>query len=108
MKAYMGYSRGGGAQEGAVLIFAHSAREAKKVAWGGILSDICDGEYTDAAVRLLKKEGFDEANQEKLSADIPHVIDNPRTCKGCEMWGVDIQENGYCIDCNAKDERIPY
>lgn len=33
LKPYMGYSREGGASEGAVLIFAHSVKEAKREAY---------------------------------------------------------------------------
>ena len=101
MRAYMGFSRSGGSHEGAVLIFANTAREAKKVAWGGTLSDICNDEFTDIGIRWLKKEGFAEADKEKLAAGIPHVIDNPTCCEGCELWGVDILDDGYCLDCHA-------
>lgn len=91
LKPYMGFSRAGGSVEGAVLIFAHNAREAKKVGWGSLVYDICDGEYTDFAVRLIRDGEylFSDADPEKLKADQAHVIESPKSvCSNCELWGM--------------------
>lgn len=103
LKPYMGYSRSGGTTEGAILIFAHSVREAKRVAWDAttFLQDATDGNYTDLAVTLIRDGNhlFAEGNAEKLAADIPHVIECPTSCKGCHLWGEPLNEQGYCEGC---------
>ena len=107
MKAYMGFDNLGGASEGAILIFAHTAREAKKVAWNdhSFIQDICDGDYINLRVTLMKDCDyiFKEANQDKLKANIPHVIESPTVCKDCELWGEELNEAGYCQGC--QDDR---
>ena len=46
LKAYMLCSHGAGSQEGAVLCFHHTAKEAKKLAWQyGDLVDIIQSKY---------------------------------------------------------------
>lgn len=101
LKPYMGYSRSGGSAAGAVLIFAHTAREAKKLAFPE-LKGWCDGqEWIDVAVRKLKKEYlYAEADLEKLKNNIPHVIYSPTiTCKQCECWGLELNGDGICTNC---------
>lgn len=109
MNMYMGFSRLVGPEEGAVLIFAHTAREAKKVGWPA-LCYFFTTEFTDAAIWRIPDSHdwlWNEANQDKLNNDIPHVIDEPHCCKRCEMWGhAEILENGFCEDCNAEIELI--
>lgn len=95
-----------GAYEGAVLIFSHTAREAKKIAWPAICTFFAM-EFTDVGVQRLRDSDYlySEANQDKLKNDIPHVIDNPHSCRRCELWGhAEILENGLCEDCNAEVE----
>ena len=108
LKVYMGYDNLGGSSEGAILIFAHTAREAKKVAWNSysFIQEICDGEYINLRVRLERNANhlFKEANQDKLKADEPHVIESPTTCNGCELWGYELNKEGYCEDCQADRE----
>jgi len=105
MKAYMGYSRELGVHEGAVLIFAHSVKEAKRVGWG-VMSGMIADEYTDMAVRLIKDDYmFRQTYQwskNKLEHDEPHVVDSPPSCKGCELWGFDLNDDGYCSDCEVE------
>jgi hypothetical protein len=100
LKPYMYFSRSRGSEEGASLIFAHTAKEAKKVAWKEI-GNLFVYDWTDIGVRLLKNEDylFKEANQDKLANDIPHSKENPICCNGCEMWGNEIGEDGYCEGC---------
>lgn len=107
MNMYMGFSSSMGPQEGAVLIFAHTAREAKKIGWPAV-SSFFTMEYTDMGVRRITDSHgwlWNEANQDKLRNDVPHVNDNPHSCKRCEMWGhAEILENGFCEDCNSNAE----
>ena len=94
MKAYMGYSRFLGSEEGAVLIFAHNAKEAKRLAWK---ANVFDDEYIDGAVRWLKNETY---LLKQMRFNIPHVIVRPKTCIKCEMWGTgEIGEDGICESC---------
>ena len=108
LKPYMGYSRAGGSAEGAVLIFAHTAREAKKYAFEELQGWYSDQEWIDVAIKKLKGEHlYKEADQENLQKNIPHVIDCPKsTCKQCECWGLELNEDGicsYCIDENNEE-----
>ena len=106
LKSYMGYSRGAGSEEGAVLIFAHSVKEARKVGWNKLGSDLTD-EYIDFAARLIRKAPWlrEEANAIKLANDEAHVIDNPKSCVECEKWGVyPIGEDELCEEC--RDDQL--
>jgi len=71
MRAYMGFSRSAGSKEGAVLVFAHSAQEARMLTYkhGVVVED-----YLDTAVRWLRDSLlFDFADSEKLARDEPHI-----------------------------------
>ena len=94
---YMVFSRILGSIEGAYLVFAHTGQEAKVLGWDGELTD----EYLDMGVRRLWNEDYiyREADQEKLNKNIPHVIDNPTPCKGCDQWGGDHNNEGWCQSC---------
>lgn len=102
LKTYMGYSEL--PEDGAVLIFAHNAREAKRIGypvscgWG-------DCDYIDYRAKLLRNHVwlFKEADQEKLKTDIAHVNDNPATCKSCELWGSELDAEGVCLDCREEE-----
>lgn len=104
LKTYMGYDSD--PSEGACLIFAHNAREAKKIGWGYINSWGCE-EFTDMRVNLIRNENhlFQEADQELLAADKPHVIEAPKCCKHCEKWGVgEIGDDKLCANCRKDME----
>lgn len=109
LKPYMGYSRAGGASEGAMLIFAHNLKEAKCIGWPH-LSEWTDGEYIDMAMQLIKDgdylfEQMPQWSKEKLSKGIPHVVDSPPSCKVCGIWGVGrFNEQGICSDCEEEIE----
>lgn len=103
MKPYMGYSRSGGSAAGAVLIFAHNGREAKKLAFEELTGWCYDQEWIDVVVNLLKGEWlYAEADQEKLKNGIPHIIDSPTCCKQCETWGHKLNEKGICNYCEEE------
>ena len=107
LKPYMGYSIGLGASEGAILIFAFTAKEAKKI---GYRASILTDEYIDFAVRLMRNSPylFKDADQEKLKSGMPHVIDNPTSCRHCESWGSEIGDDGLCQDCRELHDDTDY
>ena len=108
MKPYMIYSRGLGAEEGAALVFAISVQEAKRVGWHGMGYLLTD-EYIDLGVSLIRGKDFlfEEADQKKLQSGIAHVIDNPKICSRCELWGISpLDDNGLCEDCRDLVEEI--
>jgi len=98
MKAYMGYSRVAGSREGAVLIFANTAKEARKLAWWSVVgSDIAEN-YLDVAVRWLKNEPW--LFKEMPIRDSPCVVEDPKICTECELWGNgEVGEDGVCSGC---------
>ncbi len=103
LKPYMGYSRDGGSQEGAILIFAHNIREAKRLGYPAMCGIIVD-DYTDMVVKWLKNSNFlfEQAakwSKDKISIGVAHAVDNPLSCKGCERWGYELNDEGYCDTC---------
>ena len=99
LKPYMGFDRQVGPEEGACLVFAHSAKEARSLAhyfvssWGG-------EHWFDTAIRRMWKKPwiFEEGDAAKLAADIAHVIESPRSCQTCGQWGLE-QKDGVCTNC---------
>lgn len=106
MNIYMGFSRAGGPEEGAMLIFARTAKEARKVGY----RYWWDYEYIDFGVRRLRNCDwlYEEADQAKLEKGEPHATDNPRSCCECGHWGQSrIDSDGLCVDCRAAvDEEL--
>jgi hypothetical protein len=100
LKPYCGFSRAGGPAECAVLILAHSAREARKVGWQGTCCDITD-EYIDFAVRLMRDSEhlLKHGNVLDLASDQAHVVWDVPDCKQCECWGDPIGPDGLCPGC---------
>lgn len=100
LKPYMGYDGLAGSIEGACLIFAHSVREARRHAWKCI-QDWFDADFINVRARLIKdgQHLFTEADQEKLAAGIPHIIEAPKSCNRCGMWGEVRGDNTLCDGC---------
>lgn len=98
LKEYMVFSRELGSHEWAFLIFHHSVREAKKMAWKRYGVEI--GEYTDLAVKWLRAPHiFFLGDQEKLSQNIPHTVDSPDFCESCGWWGEVVINGNECARC---------
>ena len=95
---YMGFDRGCGPGEGAILIFAKDAKAARVMAWHELKGWSYDHEWTDAAARRLRDCEHLRAAAE---SDGAHVVDNPPTCEGCERWGGKINGDGICSECLA-------
>lgn len=92
--------------DGAVLVFAHSFREAKKIAYP-VVRGWTDCEYLDVKGFHFPNDAWlkeHAADQRKLAAGEPHVIDNPPTCKGCDLWHDELEESGYCESCAEERE----
>ena len=98
MKAYIGYSKSAGSYEGAILIFANNAKEAKKLArQSSVISELAEN-FFDVTVTWLKNSQY--LFKQMRSSETPHFIDNPITCTHCGMWGMgDIGEDGVCEAC---------
>jgi len=85
MRLYPYMAHDGNFSEGAALIFAPSARIAKKLAWSGVGWLQCD--FIDVRVHRIR-QNVDYLMS--LRANGVNVIDDPPTCPVCEMWGAPI------------------
>ncbi len=103
LKIYIGYS--GEPEDGACLIFAHNAKEAKRIGYPVDKGWNWDSEFIDYRVTWLKKHDwlYKEADPVKLAADEAHVIDDPKSCKRCELWGAELDAEGICTDCREEE-----
>lgn len=102
LKAYMAFSRMGGPESGAFLVFAHTAKEAKKISWPAALLICEDFGFLDLGIRLIKDAPWLFGEMEK---DEPHVIECPKSCNECEKWGHSrINEDGICEMCRNGEE----
>ncbi len=101
LKPYMAFDGENGSSEGAALVFARTVTEAKAVAFPVLSGWGCD--FLDMRVRHIEDGAhlFADGNQEKLAAGIPHVIETPKSCERCELWGEVIYEDGICDTCKG-------
>jgi hypothetical protein len=100
LKPYIGWA--GCASEGAVLVFAHDTRQAKRLAFD-TLRGWFDAGYIDVRVRRLREHADwlqRLANPEALAAGRAHAVDDPASCARCETWGTPLLEAGICIRCD--------
>ncbi len=96
-----GYLVGDRWDESAVLVFAHSAKEAKRRGWRTIVDDYGVDFYTDVRVRWSR-----EADPKKWDVTEPCILE-PRGCEQCERWyaaGPVDPTTGLCADCFNDDE----
>ena len=93
-------------EDGSVLVFDRTARHARLVGYPEIRSWCDDIEFTDIRAKRLRGVDFlyKDADQEKLKADISHCVDDPTSCKCCEMWGIPLNVKGCCEDCAGDDK----
>ena len=104
---YMGFDSKAGSTEGAILIFAPSSKEARKVGWG-TMKALLDTAWIDMTVKRLRhnlEHLYGDADQSKLEAGIPHAVDNMRDCPNCGLFGEHggpIDENGHCGYCREQ------
>ena len=104
MKAYMVFDREGGTAEGAVLVFANTAMNAKKMAWKALESWTSAG-WIDVRVRWLRDEEVWLAQEEGVDLDSrPCVIESPRSCVRCDLWGrTTLDRNQVCGFCRVEE-----
>ena len=102
LKPYMGHD--GDANSWAILIFASTAKEAKKVFFFNNPS--AENHYLDLRVKWQKDRPhlLEQADPDKLAAGISHIVDSPICCKTCEQWGPPLTDN-ICDDCREEKER---
>jgi hypothetical protein len=101
MKKYIAYSRAAGAFESALLVFANSAKEAKKIFWNDYDADLVCSEYIDIGVKLLRNKPWLDKEAVK---DTPHCI-SPKYCKCCGIWGQsEIGKDDLCDSCRGGKE----
>lgn len=99
LKPYMGYC--GAPEEGAVLIFAESAKQAKVIGFPDV-QGWTQCEFTDMRVRLIKEHP--DYLMTLRTKDTPHCIDNVPSCPRCEFWGAPLNaDRSACAFC--EDEK---
>ena len=100
MKAYMGYSREAGSDDGAILIFANNAKEARKIGYTEAMASLGCESWIDFAVCLIKNpQIFSEANDMKIMRGEAHIILEPELCPTCQTWG-SVRKGNHCEFCN--------
>ena len=108
MRAYMAFSRIESPTDGAILVIANTAKEARKMAYrSGDCWNV--DKWTDQAVRWLRDSSiFGLADQLWLSQNKPHIIISPTRCTSCGTWGAGIYNGRICYHCDnfAGDELV--
>lgn len=93
IRPYMAFDRRMGAQEGAMLVFANSAQEARKVSYG---LGWFNSEWCDWAATLQR----DLPNHLKALDDgSVQTIESPPVCDRCHSWGGHIIKDTGCSFC---------
>ena len=102
MKPYMGFSRAAGSGQGAILCFAFNILQARRILYPELFRLKMLDEYTDMAVKWVQGKPFlmEKANKELLDKDIPHILKNPKACNLCNAWGMELDRDGLCEECN--------
>lgn len=107
MRAYIAFSKGSGPEDGAILVFHNTAREAKKLVYGA-----CDNvdDWLDQGIRWLRdKDVFRLGNLEKLKTSTPHMVYDPASCQSCDLWGCGLTNGLVCSWCGGEPgERLIY
>lgn len=95
LKPYMAWA--GEPQDGAALVFARNAREAKALAWAHVGWLDCD--YVDLRVRR-QRNGVPYLMSMQKYADKWGVADDLPVCNVCETWGgVPNADGNGCTNC---------
>ncbi|MHB1546169.1 MAG: hypothetical protein ACYCSB_03905 [bacterium] len=102
LNCYMAYEKDS-CKDGACLVFAHTAKKAKKIAYKEILTIWYDDIlFIDARAKRIKNTDhlYSQGDPDKLKAGIPHIVDNPITCSKCGLWwDYPLTKDGYCESC---------
>lgn len=91
-------------EEGAVLVFARTAREAKPLGFAELSGWCSDITWTDLRVRRLRKHrDYVMGLRDPQRLDTPHTIDDPPSCERCHCWGVPLDEADVCTTCREDE-----
>lgn len=104
LKPYMGWM-GDDPADGACLVFAYTAREARRLAFDVLRGWFDDAQWIHARTRRLRLHAEwlrTQADQAALAEGRSHVIDDPASCKNCDRWGPPINDTGSCERCAAE------
>lgn len=89
----------------AILVFAPSAREAKRLAWPTIQGFSCgEADYTQMRVLRMRQHAdylMTLGNPKKINTGEPHIIDSPPVCPRCALWGHPSKGDG-CTYCEER------
>lgn len=102
LRAYIGHA--GDPQEGAVLVYARSAKEARLLAWPVLNGwDWC--EWLDVRARWIRGGADFHRVPAKEEAGAPYVVESPDGCERCELWYGDGLEptTRLCWSCFEDD-----
>lgn len=83
-------------EDGAVLVFAYTAREAKRMGWGTIVNDYATATYPEVRVKWAR-----DADPKVWGVTEPVVLE-PDGCEACFQWYTDAplsNANGLCALC---------
>lgn len=100
MRPYMCWC--GDPAEGAVLAWANTAQEARKLSYP-VLEGWWDGcEFIDVRANWLREHpDYYETLKQK---DAPHVIESPPCCPVCERWGSPpLSDGDGCESCDGSE-----
>jgi hypothetical protein len=101
MKKYMVYNRLDGPQEGAALAFAHTAQEARKLAYQDCGEHCIHFEnFIEVDARLIRGKEYLDKLRKKYG---PHIV-TPPACDACNLWGDGELVDGLCPDCRQEEE----
>jgi len=108
LRAYMLFDCKSGPAEGAVLVFAHSAMEAKRLGWRTI-QEWTGTEYLNVVARHMPSEQGWLAAQEGVDLESePRMIGSPQCCDRCELWGtaplIQLSGESVCETCADEDD----
>jgi hypothetical protein len=103
LRMYMVFS-GDAPGEGACLVFAHKAQEARLLGYP-VISGWQDLErgFLDVSARWLRDADHGYLRSLLPSPPRPCVIDSPPSCDSCLMWGCGPLVGGRCPDCRSCD-----
>lgn len=89
---------GGDPADTALLVFARTAMDARKLAWRILVHEYGVAEcYTDVRAKWIK--GGADWHLDPELKDTPHVVE-PRTCERCECWYPEgLRDDGFCQQC---------
>jgi hypothetical protein len=104
LNIYMVYDRQAGPSDAACLVFHHTARGARYLAWSEKMSE-WGCKFIDAAATRLKSH--EHLRELYYAQGLPLLITDPPTCPACKMWGgkIDVKRK-CCSECNIDGKII--